>query len=143
LAQHPQEFYLLDEVFDVLMHVGEPADGPARQMGGGGGQVLVFFIVCQGIGHGGGPHMGGRGRVCGHILDLLPLVIDLRFKALEAFHVFRSVFQFHGFSLILDSFIDPGPYIFENFILFSLVQNLMVKIIIDFQGLVFDGNILG
>ena len=40
LTQDPQQLDLLDQVLNVLMHMGEAADGPAGQVGDGCGQVF-------------------------------------------------------------------------------------------------------
>jgi hypothetical protein len=92
LSQHPQQLDFFDQVFDVLMYVGEATDGVARQMGGGRGQIPVFRLGGQGLGHGGRAHMGRRGRMARDIRDGFAFIVYFGLQLSQAFDVFSPVF---------------------------------------------------
>jgi len=95
LTQDAQQLDFLDQVLHVLMDMGKTADDLAGQMGDGRGEVFVFRVVRQGVGHRRGPDMRGRRRVAGHILYPLPLVIDLVIQLPQTFQVILGGFDLH------------------------------------------------
>ena len=95
LTQDAQQFDLFEKILHVLVHMGKTADGLAGQMGDGRGQLLIFRVARQGVGHGRGPDMRGRGRMACHILYPLPLVIDLMVQLPQTFQVILCSFDLH------------------------------------------------
>ena len=45
LSENPEELNLLDKILYVLMHVGEAANDPARQMGSGSCQITILVFA--------------------------------------------------------------------------------------------------
>ena len=89
MSQDPEELDLFDQVFHALVDMGKAADGFSGQVRGGRGQVPVFRIVGQGIGHGRRAEMGGRGRVLGDVLDPFPFIVNDMIQFLEKNGFFR------------------------------------------------------
>jgi hypothetical protein len=107
LTQDTKEFDFFNEILSALMHVGESTDGSPRQMGCCSGQISIFFICGQRIGHGGCPDMWGGGRMSGHVLYFFSLVVNDWTYLTQTFHVFGSVFYLHAIFFLPFFIIKP------------------------------------
>ncbi len=83
----PEQLDFLDQVLDRLVDVGEPGDLLPGQVAYGRGQVLVLGHEGHLIGLGRGVDVGDEGRMFGHVLDPLAVVIDHVALLLEALDV--------------------------------------------------------
>jgi hypothetical protein len=89
MGNETEHLDLFNEVIHILVDMGEPVDLLSGEVRNGGHQILMFRTKGEFIGETSGIDVRSKGRVLGHILHTLPIVID---RVMEIFETLNVIF---------------------------------------------------